>query len=164
MASSFKSILQCSWSWDAQEDDGSGRTVVDRNSIPLIGEIANDETDTHVVIHERRTLTTGSTKSYDLAGGVVDHFGNFRTLTGVKGILVKSLSTSLSAIIEVGGGSNAFASWLGASGDLVVVNPSGLFLKYEPLLPYVVTAGTGDILLVTAQATAEYDIAIIGTV
>ena len=159
---SFRSVLQFSLGWDWQINDGADRYVVDHNALAMIDEIKDTDTDLHVVFHERRTLPAGGSQSYDLAGGIVDHFGNLRTLSTVKAIVVRNLSTALNAILEVGGGSNAFASWLGASGDVVTVNPSGLFLKYEPLVAYGVTAGTGDILTLSSDAVTQYDIAIVG--
>lgn len=164
----FKSIFEFSQSWDDQRFDGdnSQRYVQDRNALALAAPLVIEDTDseTHAVFHERRTLASGGSYAYDLAGGIVDHFGVLRTFSKVKRIILLNLSTANSSILELGAGSNAFAAWLGASGDIVTVHPGGDFIIGSPLLGYTVTAGTADILTVTAGDVTQYDIAIIGVV
>ncbi len=168
MATNFSAIAQSILSWDYTDTDGADREYTDRNAIginPLHAQLTNGTGDqqANIVIHERRTLTNGQSYSYDLAGGVVDFRGQLKTFARIKAILVVLLSTANDVQLEVGGGSNAFASWLGASGDTVRVGPKGLLFKWEPSAgAFAVTAGTGDILKITATGTCEYDIAIIG--
>lgn len=164
----LKTVLQLALHWDYHETDGADREYTDRNALSLPPSTAELTTGTgdqqaNVVIHERRTLTNGQTYSYDLAGGVVDFRGNLKTFARVKTLAVVVLSTANDSLLEVGAGSNPFAAWLGAAGDTIKVGPKGAHLLHRPdATGYVVTAGTGDVLKVTASGTVEYDIVIIG--
>lgn len=112
--------------------------------------------------------TAGATDSWDLSGsGLVDSFGNTVVATKIKTIILENRGTTGQDIIELGGGSNAFASWLGASGDVIKIGPGGVFLLHNPEnAGYAVTAGTGDILqLVNAGSSQEvpYTLILVGT-
>lgn len=164
MATSFKASFLSQLTWDYTIDDGSLRVVRDTNSI---GNVPEDITDSagvsHVAFHERRTLAAGGSFLYDLAGGLIDHFGVLRTFTSVKAMFIRNLSTSLTSPLTIGGGSNDFASWFGTSGDTVVIEAGGTLAINSPLKPYTVVAGTGDMLKAFASNGAvTFDIALIG--
>lgn len=168
MATTLRTILQAALHWDYYETDGADREYTDRNAIAIpqaFAELTNGTGDQqgNVIIHERRTLTNGQTYSYDLAGGVVDFRGQLKTFARVKTLWVQVLSTANDSLLEVGAGSNPFAAWFGAAGDTLKLGPKALQVIHRPdAAGYVVTAGTGDILKVTASGTVEYDIVIVG--
>jgi hypothetical protein len=128
----------------------------------------DDQAD--LVWHDRRTIAASSNDDLDLAGVLSDAFGDTVSFARIKGIFIRNRSdqqgTPTEAQIQVGGGSNVFASWLGASGDIVKIDAGGMFLLTNPTATaYAVTAGTGDILRVTnndGSDQAEYDIIVIG--
>lgn len=81
----------------------------------------------------------------------------------VVGVFVVNLSTTAGEYIAVGGGSNPWLTWLGASGDLVRVGPGGFLALWSPVDGYATTAATGDILTLSAGAGAPTcDVLIVG--
>lgn len=116
---------------------------------------------------DTRTISASGTDDIDLAGSLLDQFGNTITFTKIKGILISAASTNTNLIL-VGGGSNPFLTWVGASGDLIKVRPGGTFALYSnDATGYAVTASTGDILEIansSSGTSVTYDIALIGCV
>lgn len=116
---------------------------------------------------DTRTIAASGTDDIDLAGSIMDQFGDTITFTKIKGILV-SASSSNTNLVLVGGGSNAFINWIGASGDIIKVRPGGTFALYaNDSIGYAVTASTADILEIansSSGTSVTYDIALIGCV
>lgn len=120
-----------------------------------------DEAD--LLWYDRRTLAATS-EGIDLAGSLLDVFGQTLTFGEIKGIYIYNRSTTTGQNLTVGGGSNPFITWLGTSGDEVVIGPSGALLLWNPKDGYEVTAATGDILTIdSGAASITYDIIIVGT-
>jgi hypothetical protein len=70
---------------------------------------------------------------------------------------------SSTGTLSIGGGSNPFISWLGASGDIIKVPPGGILFLFNPVGGFATTAGTADILRIDPGAdTIEYDVLIAG--
>jgi hypothetical protein len=117
------------------------------------------------LFRDQRTVTTGANDDLDLAGVLLDSFGQTLTFTAIKGIWVFSLTTNTTNL-TIGAGANPFATWLGGTTPTVgPIVPGGALFVYRPdAAGYTVTAGTGDILRIanSAGASAVYDIAIIG--
>lgn len=109
-------------------------------------------------------VTSGTPVSIDLAGSLVDPLGTAVVFAKIVGIIILNDGSAATGILEVGGGSNAFASWLGATGDTVKIGPGGSHVFLNPsLAAYAVTAGTGDLLqLASASGTVPYRVIIIG--
>jgi hypothetical protein len=115
------------------------------------------------MFHERRTLTTGATYEYDLAGGLTDEFGQTLTFTAIKGIIIHSTSAD-NKVLTVGAGTDELVGWVGDATDVVNIHAGGLFCLLAPNTGYTVTAGSADDLLITnaAGGSSTYDIIIIG--
>lgn len=166
MATTLQTTVDAFIKWTFEDDDGSGRVVYDENSLGLNQTLLDgaliDQAD--VVFSDRRTVSNAANDDLDLAGGLTDSFGNTITFSLVKFILVRNTNTTAAENLDIGGGSNAFASIFGASGDIVTVGPGGLFAIGSPSLAgYAVTAGTGDILRLTGEGgDIVYDIVIVG--
>lgn len=101
----------------------------------------------------------GSADSLDMAGGVADGYGGTITFARIKTLYIKNTGN---ANVTVGGGSNALATFLGATSTLVI-RPGGFLLVDAPdATGYAVTAGTGDILTVAGTNGQTYEIAVLG--
>jgi len=124
------------------------------------------------------TLASSADVDLDLAGSLDDAYGNTITFASVKVICVQNTSdqgeSPTTATIHVGGGdggdgTNAFDTWISASGadgsEKIILEPGGIFLLGSPNTPYAVTAGTGDILRIIntdGSYAATYEVMIIG--
>lgn len=118
------------------------------------------------VFSDERSLNASSNEELDLAGVLADAFGNTITFAAIKGIIVKAAATNGDTISVGGSAANGFDSWVGATGDLVKVNPGGIFVLLDPgATGYAVTASTGDLLKITndnSGAAGVYQITLIG--
>ena len=117
------------------------------------------------VFSDQRTLAGSANEELDLSGSLVDAFGNTIAFTKIKAIIISAAAANGGDIQVGGSASNGFDSWVGAAGDLVVVQPDGAFVLVAPgVNGYAVTAGTGDLLKITNTdaSPVTYDITIIG--
>lgn len=116
-----------------------------------------------VLYHAERTLATTTADNLDLAGGILSAFGT-ATFTKIKAIAIKVVTTTAGYRLEVGAGSNAFASMLGSATDKVIVQADGMVVLVAPIDGYTITAGTGDILKINnpSGGSVVYDIAVLG--
>lgn len=157
-------VSQFAWVYE-KRDDVSGRMTTDRNAISSIVEFSNGTgaNQANVEWAKRGSILSGASEDIDVAGVLEDSFGDVVTLARVKGLCIASLSTSAGSLI-VGNGPNPFASWLAASNDAILLPAGGVIQLCNPSAEgYVVTAGTGDILRLTASGgDVDYDIGIIG--
>lgn len=115
---------------------------------------------------DQRSVNASSNDDLDLAGSLLDPFGQTLTFTVVKGIWISSDAANTSNLTIGNAASNQFATWLGAATHTVgPILPGGWFGIYRPdAAGYTVTAGTGDLLRIAngSGGTAVYDIIIIG--
>lgn len=117
-----------------------------------------------LVYYNRRTVaSSGSPDTFDLSGSLTDPFGDACVFAEVTGIFIWNRDSSNT--LTLGGGSNAFETWVAASGDAVKIGPDGFFALYNPAAAaFAVTADTGDIMrVVTSGGTSvAYDVMIVG--
>ncbi|MES0444980.1 MAG: hypothetical protein ABUJ92_00405 [Desulfobacterales bacterium] len=116
--------------------------------------------------HDQRTLAVSTAEELDLAGSLLDAFGNTITFTKIKGIIVYAAAANTNDVRIGGSAANGFNSWVGAVGDYVKVKPGGLFLLTAPdATGLAVTAGTGDLLTLendSSGTAVTYDIVLLG--
>lgn len=114
---------------------------------------------------DRRTLTATS-EQLDLAGVLTSALGGTITMVEVRGIMIVNRATAAASRLKLGAGANpAYDGLFGATGDIIQVPASGLFLWHAPLDGggLTVTASTGDMLtLDSTAATITYDIVVWG--
>jgi len=113
--------------------------------------------------HDQRTLA-GTSENIDLAGSLTSTLDSSTiTFANVKAVLIKNNSTTATEQLTVGGASSN--AWDTMITDTVIVGPDGVCFLYSPIDGFAVTAGTGDILKITASSgdTITYDIVVIGT-
>ncbi len=122
----------------------------------------SDQAD--VLWHDTRTLA-GTSEDLDLAASLTDAFGTSVTFVNVKLIAIRNNSTTTTESLAIGGAAaTQFINWVGDATDIVNLGPSGIFLLWDPIDGYPVTAGTGDLLKIDSGAdTFSYDIIIVGT-
>lgn len=116
-----------------------------------------------------RSLASASNDDLDLSGGLTDAFGATITMAEVMGIVVineAANGTANTTDLTIGGATNPFVGFLGATDTIGPIKPGGTFMMFAGDAAGIgaVTAGTGDILRIanSAGATANYQIAIIG--
>lgn len=137
-------------------------------SIPMGRQFTNGTAinQSDVIFCQQRTIADNVTPdSLDLSGSLLDPSGSAAVFAKVTAIAVKSLTTTAAEILSMGGGSNAFSSWLDTAAAKLIIGPDGFLLLSNPSLAgYAVTAGTGDILrMATASGTnVKYIIGILG--
>ena len=119
-----------------------------------------------LIWHDQRTLASGANEELDLAGSLSDAFGDTVTFAKIKAMLITNPDTA--STLKVGGAaSNAWATWVANSTDIIVIRPGGRFYIEAPdANGYAVTAGTGDKLKILHGAESSiainYKIAILG--
>jgi hypothetical protein len=110
-----------------------------------------------------RNLASNTSEDLDLAGSLVDVFGNTLTLTKVKAIAIIAKSTNTTSLTITRPSSNGVPFML-AAGDGFVLTPGALFLLTDPSSAGIaVTASTGDLIHVAnaSGAAADYDVVIV---
>lgn len=119
------------------------------------------------LFHDRRTIAASGTDDLDLAGSLLDGFGNTLTFARVKLLLVKADPGNTNNVVVGGDATAAWASWAGAATHTVTVRPGGLLVLAAPdATAYVVTATTADILQIANSGGGTgvtYDIVLVGS-
>lgn len=167
MATTLSTKLDATLSWTYRNiESGSGRTITDDNSVSLVQTLANGSliNQADIIYRTQATVNDAANTDIDLAGSLSDAFGNTLTFSLIKGIWISNKNTTAAENLDVGGGSNTFDSWLGATGDVITVGPGGVFCLWNPSLAgYAVTATTGDILRLTGEGgNITYDLVLVG--
>lgn len=93
-----------------------------------------------------RTLASGAADNLDLAGSLLDPFGNTLTFTGIKYVAIALISASANGTnkLTVGNATNPWVGPMGSTGTIDVYD--SLELYHPSASGWAVTAGTGDIL------------------
>jgi hypothetical protein len=104
------------------------------------------------------------TASYDLHAFETSAFGNTLSFAKVTTLVIRNRATSAGFNLSVGGGAGGpWATWLGASGDIVVIPPGGVFVLHSPIDGYAVTGTSSEDLQFDTGANAvAYDLFIAG--
>jgi hypothetical protein len=111
----------------------------------------------------RRTLAAGANDDLDLAGSLIDPFGNTLTFTAIKALVVVVVDPTGSNKVKIGNAaSNAWQGPLSAGATIEV--PYQEIWQNKAAAGWPVTAGTGDILRINnpGGAAITYDILIMG--
>jgi len=113
----------------------------------------------------------GNEDTYDLAGGIVDEFGNTITLATLKLLVVVNNATTNGEDITIGGPSGGTTGSLitdlfdGDNDSRIKVKADGFEIIGTRRTGYTVTGGSDDILVITNGGTAaiSYDLYVAGT-
>jgi hypothetical protein len=115
---------------------------------------------------DQRTIAASGTDDLDLAGSLLDDYGNVITFTNVKVIMVRAADANTNDVVVGGAAANQFFTFLNAATDKIKIKPGGILVLVAPNTGYAVTAATGDILRIAnggAGTSVTYDIEIVGT-
>ena len=127
---------------------------------------SDDQAD--LMWHDKRTIDVSDTinDDIDLAGSLKDALGDTFTPLRIKALYIENLSTLESLRVGPAAVANPWNTWIGGTQPYVIVPPSGALLLVAPkATAFTVTAGTGDILRVTANpgsVDVDYNIVVIG--
>jgi hypothetical protein len=118
------------------------------------------------IFTDQRTLSASATEDLDLAGVLTDAFGATLTFAEVSAIIIYAATANTNNVLVGGAASAQFATWAGATNDVVVVRPGGLLvLVARDATAYAVTATSADLLKIANSAGSTdvvYDIIIVG--
>ncbi|WP_291295815.1 hypothetical protein [Elioraea sp.] len=118
------------------------------------------------VFADRRTLAASATENLDLAGVLLDAFGDTIALARVKVLIVRASAANTNNVIVGGAGSNGFVGPFGAAAHTASVRPGGMVaFACADATGWPVTAGTADLLQIAnsgAGTSVEYEVIIIG--
>jgi hypothetical protein len=118
------------------------------------------------IFHDQRTLAASGSENLDLAGALIDAFGNTLTFSAIKGMIFFAAAANTNNVQVGNSGVNGFINWVGDTTDLINIKPGGIFCLFDPTASgYPVTAGTGDLLNVAnggAGTSVTYDVVLIG--
>lgn len=109
---------------------------------------------------DQRTISTND--DLDLAGVLVDAMGTTLTFARIKALYIEALAANTNPI-TIGAGTNPWATFLNAAGT-ATLRPGGFLVAYagSDATGWTVTAGTGDILRLSATGSQVYNIGILG--
>ena len=120
-----------------------------------------------LMFSDQRTLADAASEELDLAGTLVNAFGDTITFARIKGIFISCEATNTGNLLVGGAASNAFVNWVSDATDKIIVRPDGVLMVFAPDADaYPVTAGTGDKLKLEHDGTGSdnlvYNIVLIG--
>lgn len=117
---------------------------------------------------DTRTLTASSSEDLDVAGGLVDAFGDTITFTKLRGVIVSAAAANTNNVVVLGDAVAGITSMTGAMAQTITVRPGGtVALIANDTTGYAITATTADLLQVANSAgstSVTYDIILIGCV
>lgn len=117
---------------------------------------------------DNRTLAAGATDAFDLAGGLVDIFGNVVTFTRLRAILVEtsSANTTILTLFRATGQPTPFREHSRETNSaLVQLPPHAKFFMVTPQPDgLIVAAGTADVLRFfnNTASSINYNVVLIG--
>ncbi|TXL91586.1 hypothetical protein [Streptomyces sp. IB2014 016-6] len=119
------------------------------------------------IFHDRRVLNASATEDLDLAGVLVDAFGQTITFARIKGLLVSAAAGNSNNVVIGAAASSPWATAFNATGTLTLRPGASVALMAgaADATAYGVTASTGDLLKIAnsgAGSAVTYDVVIIG--
>lgn len=116
------------------------------------------------VFHDQRTVGSGANDDLDVAGGLVNAFGETITLTKLKAVYIENTHATLSLRLGAAG-TNPISSLFAATNDILIIPAMGSVLLIAPdTTGYAVTAGSADVLRVAnpGGSAVTYKIVLVG--
>ena len=119
-----------------------------------------------ILFTDTRTLAASANESLDLAGVLLDAFGNTIIFDRIKAIIVTADPTNTNNVLFGGAATAQAAPWFGTVTDTLVVRPGGCIALIAPdAVGYDVTATTADLIKIAnsgAGTGVNYTIVIVG--
>jgi len=117
------------------------------------------------VFKDTRTLALSATEDLDLAGVLLDGFGQLITFAKLKAVILLAAAGNTNDVQVTRPAANGVPLFLAAA-DGLAVKPGGAFVWVAPGTGVTVTPATGDLLTITnggAGTPVTYDVILIGT-
>lgn len=121
------------------------------------------------IFHDTRTLAASGSEDLDLAGVLLDGFGDALTVVKIKAIVISAAAGNTNNVL-VGGVAAGVASFLSpAATGIITVRPGATFAVFAGQADasgYAVTATTADLLHIVNSAagtSVTYDVIVVGT-
>jgi len=156
------------WAYQNAEDLSSPKDSEQLKILKQVWTAGTGANQIDVMFRDRRTVTLSTTTDdLDLAGVLLDVFGNTITFTSIKEIVILNRATVSGEDLLIGAAaanawSQPFNGSTTAQDDCFA---SGVWVRSAPLSGILVTAGSSDTLRITHNGSAddiEYDIVIKG--
>jgi hypothetical protein len=172
MAISHESRLRVIDAWKHRDTDDISTVIDDTQFVfEMSLEDGNGSNQAQDMYRARRSIPSNDEDILDLAGSLVDKYGNTLTFATIKQITIVNLAGTAGENLLVGGGPGATGGALitdlfdGESDGRIKIQAGGVFLIATPLAGYTVTGGSADLLWIRNDGTdtIEYDIVIKGT-
>jgi hypothetical protein len=117
------------------------------------------------VFADERTLAASATENLDLSGVLTDAFGSVLSFARIKALIVQANDANVNDVHVGVGAANGLVTLFPTASSHVKVKPGGLFVWVAPGAGILVTAGTGDLLVVTNSAagtSVTYKVIVVG--
>jgi hypothetical protein len=174
MAVTHSSTLRIDDAWDNTDNANGVSTTRDKLNHTQKYEFADGSGDNQAQeqYHVSASVSPGGDNvvTYDLAGGVLDVFGNTLTLATVKQIRLINKATTNGEDITFGGETgttgNLFDDFFDGDADSrIKIKAGGEVCVVAPLTGYTITGGTADIIVIENIGTAAitFELVIKGT-
>ncbi|MEQ8409128.1 MAG: hypothetical protein RKH07_12715 [Gammaproteobacteria bacterium] len=145
-------------------DLGTGQYPVNFNNTVNLAN-GTGANQANMIFTDTRTLSASANEDLDLAGSLVDAFGNTITFTKLKGIIVTADAGNTNNVQVTRPASNG-VPLLMAAGDGIALTPGASFYAMFPGADGVaVTASTGDLINIANSAgstSVTYSVILIG--
>ncbi len=136
-----------------------------QRTVPITFTSGTGSGQANEIFTDSRAISSGSSESLDLAGGLTNAIGGTITFATIKAIIVESDTANTVDITVGNAASNGFTGPFGGATHTVAVRPGGVAVFIAPKTGWTVTASTGDLLKVAAGAAdITYRITLVGTV
>ncbi len=170
MAKTLTGNLNVTTSWSHQSTDefATSKEIITLKILEQVWSNGTGPNQINKIFRDRRTVTLATTTDdIDLAGGLIDIFGDTITFTHIKEIVILNRATVSGEDLLIGGAAaNAWNQpFNGSATAKDDCWASGIWVRSAPLSGIAVTAGSSDTLRVTHNGSAddiEYDIVIKG--
>lgn len=132
-------------------------------AIALANGVGADQADK--VFADTRTLAASATEDLDLAGVLLDGFGQAITFAKLKAVIIVAAAGNANDVQVTRPAANGVPLFL-AAGDGIAIRPGGVCAWVAPGTGVTVTPATGDLLTITnggAGTPVTYDVILIGT-
>jgi hypothetical protein len=112
------------------------------------------------------TIAASTNADYDLAGSLVDRFGNVITFVKIKGLWIKASASNVNNVKLKPAAATSFLGPFNAAADTLSVPPGGVLMLCAPVSGWAVGAGATDKINLAnsgAGSSVVFDLHIIGT-
>lgn len=145
-------------------DLGTGKFDLSKKYAKSLAE-GNLANQANKIFTDTRQLAASATENLDLAGVLIDVFGQTITFTAIKSLLIVAKDTNVNDVIIGNAAATAWVGPFGAGTHTFAIRPGGFMAFCAPSTGWPVGAGTTDFLKVLnggGTTVVDYDIVVVG--